>query len=83
MVSEIPPSRYSSPSGDIHKVTKSPEPLPNGICRGLCAGTEGTVNIVDREGNLVANFPLQKGYNPILVSHVLVGGTADNIWALY
>lgn len=64
-------------------VTKADEDIPRGICRGLLVGTAGTANLMDGEGSIHANVPLQVGYNPIQVTQVRTGGTATDIWALY
>jgi hypothetical protein len=64
-------------------VTKADVDLPLGTTRGILCNVAGTANVVDAYGNLCANFPLQQGYNPIQVSQVRTGGTADEIWALY
>lgn len=71
------------PSGKIRLVTKANADLPDGLCRGLLCGTAGTVNLMDGTGEILANVPLQAGYNPISVKQVRTSGTADNIWALY
>lgn len=64
-------------------VTKADAALPNGTCRGLLVGTAGTANLMDADGNVCANVPLQAGYNPLQCRQVRTSGTADNIWALY
>ena len=65
-------------------VTKSDTvDLPNGVCRALWVGTAGTANILEPDGTERALFPLQAGLNPIQVSRVKLGGTADAIYALY
>lgn len=53
------------------------------VPRGLWVGTSGTANLVDERGNECANFPLLQGYNPIRISQLETGGTADDIWAMY
>lgn len=50
--------------------------------RALWVGTAGTANITDAEGNDLADFPLKAGLNPIVVTKVRTGGTADDIWLL-
>ena len=50
--------------------------------RSLWVGTAGTLNFVDSYGNTVSNFPAKEGLNPIIVTKILTGGTADNIWLL-
>ena len=73
-----------SPAKEVAKVTKDDlSDLPDGTCRSLLVGTAGTANIVDAQGNDLANVPLQQGYNPIRVARVKTGGAADDIWALY
>ena len=54
-----------------------------GPCRALAVGTAGTINITELDGTDRDDFPVQVGYNPIQVSAVRAGGTAENIWALY
>lgn len=67
----------------IVSVTKADADLADGITRGLLVGTAGTANLMDAEGNTLANVPLQAGYNPLAVRQVRTGGTASDIWALY
>jgi hypothetical protein len=64
-------------------VTKADADLPDGICRALVCGTPGTVNLMEPDGNIRTNYPLQVGYNPLIVRQVRTGGTASDIWALY
>jgi hypothetical protein len=64
-------------------VTKANTDLPHGVTRGVNCGSAGTANLMDAHGNIVANFPLHAGYNPIQVLQVRTGGTATDIWALY
>jgi hypothetical protein len=72
------------PAAQIAAIVKSDTTdLPGGVCRAILAGTAGSANLIDATGNTVTNFPLQQGYNPVGVSRVLTGGTADNLWALY
>lgn len=75
-------SNDSDPARVIVKLVKGAA-LPEGIPRALLVGTPGTANVKDAEGNLCANLPLQQGYNPIQISALQAGGTADDIWALY
>ncbi len=79
-----PTADYAAPSPKLVKITKADATdLADGACRALCVGTAGTANLVDAAGNTCANFPLQAGYNPVMVLQVETGGTADDIWALY
>lgn len=71
------------PSGRIRAVTKADSNLSGGETRALLVGTAGTANLMDAEGNVLANVPLQQGYNPLKVLQVRTGGTASDIWALY
>lgn len=64
-------------------VTKAASDLPDGPARALWVGTAGTANLVDASGNVLSNFPLQAGLNPIAVRRVSTGGSAADIWALY
>lgn len=76
-------AQTSNPSGSWFKVTKADANLPYGICRALLVGTAGTANLMDAEGNISADVPLQAGYNPLSCKQVRTSGTADDIWALY
>lgn len=57
--------------------------LPEGICRALLVGVEGTLTLVTPDGREVSDVPVVQGYNPLFVKRVKTGGTADNIFALY
>ena len=70
------------PSGNLAKLTKADDTNIT-VPRGLWVGTAGTSNLVDEKGNTLANFPLQVGFNPIRISQLETGGTADDIWAVY
>jgi hypothetical protein len=75
---------YSSGAGErVVKLTKANVPIPSGVCRTVNCGTPGTVNFVDGTGNPCVNYPLQPGYNPIVMTQLSTGGTADDIWAIY
>jgi len=76
-------SEITRPAGKIRAVTKANSDLPDGPCRALLVGTAGTANLMDASGEVLANVPLQVGYNPIQVLQVRTSGTADDIWALY
>jgi hypothetical protein len=73
----------SGPARRITPVTKADSDLPQGTCRGLLVGTAGTANLGEYDGTIRADVPLQQGFNPLSVKQVRIGGTADNIWALY
>ena len=73
----------ATPGTAVYPVTKANSDLPNGTCRELFVGTAGTANLMDSEGNILADFPLQAGRNGILVRQVRTGGTATDIWAVY
>lgn len=77
------PSSLMAPAQNMAAVTKGSSELPGGVCRSLLVGTAGTANITTPDGTDLDSVPLQQGYNPIMVSKVRAGGTADNIWALY
>lgn len=76
-------SELTRPSGKIRSVTKADSDLSGGYCRALWVGTAGTANLVDCTGQLLTNFPLKEGLNPIQILQVRTGGTASDIWALY
>lgn len=72
------PARY------VRAITKhASNMLPDGPCRGIRAGTAGTLNFIDGSGTLISNFPIVEGDNAIEMRAVRTGGTADNLWALY
>jgi hypothetical protein len=74
----------TSPGDKYAPVTKSDSvDLPDGPCRTLLVDADGTANLVEKDGTVRANYPLQKGYNPIVVKRVNTGGTATGIWAIY
>ena len=54
-----------------------------GPCKTLLVGVAGTANVVQDDGVVRENVPLQAGYNPIVAKRVNTGGTASDIWALY
>jgi hypothetical protein len=75
--------RQVVPASKFPPVTKADADLPDGVCRALLVGIPGTANLMDAEGNIRADVPLQLGYNPLAVKQVRTGGSASNIWALY
>ena len=72
-----------SPAMVYAPVTKANSNLAGGACYALLVGTAGTANLMQLDGTIRANVPLQPGYNPIGCLQVRTGGDADNIWALY
>jgi hypothetical protein len=68
---------------DYRPVTKANTDLAGGTTRGLLVGTAGTANLMQPNGEIRSNVPLQQGYNPLQVLQVRTGGTATDIWALY
>jgi len=54
-----------------------------GMPYALWVGTAGAADLIDGYGDVMANFPLLAGYNPIVVSELTSLGTAANIWGLY
>lgn len=73
----------TAPASVYDPVTKADADLPGGITRGLLVGSSGTANLMQPDGTVRADVPLQQGYNPLQVRQVRTGGTATNIWALY
>lgn len=64
-------------------VTKADADLSGGTCRFLLVGTAGTANLMQSDGTIRTNVPLQLGYNPLRARQVRTGGTAADIWAGY
>lgn len=60
-------------------VTKADAALPNGACKALLCDQPGTANLLLLDGTLATNFPLQQGYNPIMVQAVRLGGSAPTL----
>lgn len=70
------------PIKKIYKMTKSDTTMLDPSPRAVNCGTAGTCTFWDGDGNLCTDYPLQQGYNPIEMTKLLTGGTADDIWAL-
>ena len=75
------PSRGLHSARDVAPLTKGAGSIPE--TRALLVGTPGTANIVTASGASRSNVPLVEGVNPIRITELLAGGTADNIWAMY
>jgi hypothetical protein len=73
----------TSPAAEYVPVTKANNDLAGGTCRGLLVGTAGTANLMQHDGTIRENVPLEAGINPIMARQVRTGGDADDIWALY
>jgi hypothetical protein len=73
----------TAPARTFVPVTKADANLAGDTCRGLLVGTAGTANLMQQDGTIRTNVPLQVGYNPLSVLQVRLGGTASDIWALY
>jgi len=71
------------PATSYVPVTKANTDFALGTCRSLLVGTAGTANLMQADGTVRADVPLQRGYNYIEARQVRTGGTADDIWALY
>lgn len=76
--------KLAAPAWKFVPVAKNDDAdLPDGPCKGLLVGAGGTANLVQQDGTLRENVPLQQGYNPLIVARLMAGGTASDIWALY
>ena len=69
--------------GTAYVLLTKASPLPLGPCRALLVGTPGTANLTQPNGTTRDDVPLQAGYNPLEISALRAGGTADNIWGIY
>lgn len=76
-------SGKTNPAAQYAPVTKANANLASGACRSLLVGTAGTANLMQPDGTIRADVPLQEGYNYLEVPQVRTGGTAANSWALY
>jgi hypothetical protein len=74
---------FSAPSAVWVPVTKANTDLADGVCRALMVGTAGTANLMQPDGTIRTNVPLEAGVTPLMVLQVRTGGDADDIWALY
>ena len=83
MPTQLPRNTASDPVSVYEPVTTADAALPNGECLALLVGTAGTANLMQRNGVIRTNVPLQQGYNPLRTLEVRTGGTATDIWALY
>jgi len=54
-----------------------------GIPRGLWVGTAGAADMIDGYGDVMSGFPLQVGYNPVVVSEITTLSSAANVWGIY
>lgn len=70
------------PTGRLVQLTKADD-TDIDIPRGLWVGTAGSANLVDEHGNVLSDFPLKEGYNPVRIRQLETGGTADDIWGMY
>ena len=76
-------SNVGDPAYKYAPVTKADAELPSGMCRALLVGEAGTANLMEPDGTIRTDVPLQVGYNPLRCRQVRLGGTATDIWALY
>jgi hypothetical protein len=70
---------------DVHSATgvKAITPgTPFAACRAVLAGTGGTAECTFIDGSS-ATLTLIAGYNPISITNIASGGTADDLVALY
>ena len=72
-----------TPSGRYALLTKNDTTVLDPMPRALWVGTAGTANLVDETSVAAADFPLKEGSNPIMITQLKTGGTADDIWGLY
>lgn len=70
-------------SGKIQKLTKNGGNPLAVVPRALWVGVAGTATVVDMSGTTHNDYPLKEGLNPIRITELGDGGTADDIWALY
>lgn len=56
-----------------------------GATRALKANAQGTVDIITANGETIAGFQLEQGYNPISVTRVTLNGSlgAGSVFAIY
>ena len=54
-----------------------------GMPKALWVGSAGTATMKDGYGDVMTNFPLEVGYNPIMISELTTLVSASNIWGMY
>ena len=54
-----------------------------GMPKALWVGSAGTATMKDGYGDVLTGFPLEVGYNPIMISELTTLGTASNVWGMY
>ena len=67
-------------------ITPSASNLANGVCRAILVEVAGVLNLMQPDGTVRANVPLQAGYNPICAKRISApsaGTAATGVWALY
>ena len=67
---------------EIYSPITSGADIPDGPARFLLVGTAGTATLVRHDGTVVADVPLQKGYNPLVARRVTLGTAADVFYCL-
>lgn len=74
------------PANDVVPVTKADSDLPDGPCKAILVGVAGTLNVQTvgiGPATIRTSIPLAAGIYPFQLNQVRLGGTADNIWAIY
>lgn len=74
------------PAYDVIPVTKADVDLPNGPCKAILVGIAGTLNVQTvgiGSATIRTSLPLAAGIYPFQLNQVRLGGTADDIWAIY
>lgn len=72
----------SAPADGYVLLTKS-DSATFTACRALLVGTSGTANLTQPDGTTRDSVPLVEGWNPISTTQLRLGGTVDNVWAIY
>lgn len=75
------PARALISAKDVIPLTKGAPGFED--TRALLVGVAGTANVVTAAGKTRSNVPLVAGWNPLRISRLLAGGTADDIWGVY
>ena len=80
--------RYDNtvPSDYYVGVTPGATALSDGLCRAILCSEDGALNLTDKSGNVRANVPVQKGYNPLrasVINNPSSGSAPGVVYALY
>lgn len=69
------------PSGKPVKLSAAAQDIA--VPRALWVGTAGTATMTSEAGDVLTDFPLKAGLNPIRIKRLSTLTTAADVWGLY